>query len=433
MANPSNRALIEGGDKGTRALDLIFVHASPRSGSTYFFNVLRRSESLMCFNEPLSDAFGYWRKEGVAQFKENLKWEANHTFLDRDEFAEIVEVWDAVMPLYPGCLPYRDYLPSGGRLSSELRAYLAAYINYARSRGRRPALCDIHSRGRVGALRDAFGGIHIAQHRDPLSQFGSFFRTLPDAGEWYFLVFPLMEMGISGSHPLYRIVPDPWRVPLLPWPVGDKSRRWATAARYNAMAGALHPDTPEKLFRWHLFSWALGNLAAISYSDFVLDIDRAYDDMPYRRSVTDFVSSTCGLAPNFDDLAKFPRYYEFEAFDMNSVCAQVEATMHVALRDGRLEEAVRALGRQNPTFAIADGVELLIAKMNQSLVAMAASADRVRVSADDWRAIVEKHRMIWFNPVVREVAQRVYPLVSPIVRAARRELALFTTRRRNRQ
>jgi hypothetical protein len=34
-----------------RAFVPIFVHASMRSGSTYFFNVLRRNSSLMCFNE----------------------------------------------------------------------------------------------------------------------------------------------------------------------------------------------------------------------------------------------------------------------------------------------------------------------------------------------------------------------------------------------
>jgi hypothetical protein len=36
-------------------LDLISVQALMRSGSTYFFNVLRRNPSLMCVNEAIMD------------------------------------------------------------------------------------------------------------------------------------------------------------------------------------------------------------------------------------------------------------------------------------------------------------------------------------------------------------------------------------------
>jgi hypothetical protein len=44
--------------------DPIFVHASMRSGSTYFFNVLRRNAALMCFNEVVMDG-----KRAYARFK----------------------------------------------------------------------------------------------------------------------------------------------------------------------------------------------------------------------------------------------------------------------------------------------------------------------------------------------------------------------------
>jgi len=406
----------------TAAPDLspIFVHAAPRSGSTYFFNVLRRHASLMCFEEPLSDIFGYWEKKGTARFKERLKWDTNHQFLERDDFAEIIEAWDTVMPFYPPCLPYRNYLPPGGVLSADLRAYLAALIEYAQSRGKRPTLCEVYSRGRVGALRDVFGGFHVAQYRDPLSQFGSFFRTLPDAGEWHFLVFPLMELGLNGDHPLYSIIPEAWRLPVLPWPDNDKAQRWATAARYKAIAAAPRSDGIEKLFRWHLFSWLLSNLAAVSYSDFILDIDKAHDEASYRQSVVDAFRSSCGIVLDFSDLTKFSRYYEFEGVDMAAVCDQVETVIRRALQDGRLEQAVLTLGSRPPTVHLQKAVEMLFAKIRDSLSTMAASTDRRYVTTEDWRIIAGKHRLIWFNPLVREVAQRAHPFVSPILRAARR-------------
>lgn len=399
------------------------MHASPRSGSTYFFQVLRRDESLMCFNESLSDAFGYWGKKGTAQFaqfKERRKLDLNHGFLERDDFFEIVEAWDAVMHLYPRAPSFQDYLPPNGVLPTPLRAYLTGLLDFARAHDKRPALCEIHSRGRAGALRGAFGGFHIAQYRDPLSQFGSFFRPLAEAGEWGFLVFPLKELGISGRHPLYSIVPKEWRVPVLAWPVNDHARRWATTAQYNAIVAAPQADTLEKLFRWHLFSWVLSNLAAVSYSDFTLDIDKAHDDTDYRQSVIDAILSGCGVAADFGDITKFSRYFEFESFDATALCDQVEAVVRTALQDGRLENAVHSLGMQPPTVPVARGAELLLTKIRESLSAMQASADRVHIGAADWRDIAEKRRMIWFNPLAREMARRVYPLTAPLVRAARR-------------
>ena len=59
------------------AYDPIFVHASPRSGSTYFFNVLRRNGSLMCFNEAISDIFSYYGRREIARLKAAQKWNVN--------------------------------------------------------------------------------------------------------------------------------------------------------------------------------------------------------------------------------------------------------------------------------------------------------------------------------------------------------------------
>jgi hypothetical protein len=401
-------------------LDPLFVHASPRSGSTYFFNVLRRNEHLMCFNEAINDAIGYWGKHSTAKLSKRRKWDTNHLFLDRDDFVEVVEGWDAVRDLYPPSPRFQDYVPANGILSSSLRAYLAGLIDFARTQQKRPALCETHSRGRAGALRDAFGGFHIAQYRDPLNQFGSFYRPLSEAGETYFLVFPLMELGISGHHPLYSLVPEAWRVPILPWPADDPAQRWASTIEYLSMVTSPRPDTLERLFRWHLFSWVLSNLAAISHSDFILDIDRAHDDSEYRNSVIDALSSEIGAAPDFSDLKKFSRYYEFESFDVAAVCSQVESTIKQALSDRRLDEAVRTLRTEPPTVPAAAAVELLIKKICTSLAAMEASVDRRRVTVEDWKIIAEKNHRIWFKPGFRAIAQTVYPLAEPIVRAARR-------------
>jgi hypothetical protein len=61
--------------------DSIFVHASARGGSTYIFNVLRRTESLLCFDEPISDDFTYFDKNDYARRVARGQWNWSHSFL----------------------------------------------------------------------------------------------------------------------------------------------------------------------------------------------------------------------------------------------------------------------------------------------------------------------------------------------------------------
>lgn len=405
--------------------DPVFVHASPRSGSTYFFSVLRRNESLLCFNEAIMDGkrdYGHLKK---AAERDRLRvkteqWNVNHHFLDREDYAEFIDAWDEVMHLCPEFPSFHDYLPPNGVLAPDLLAYLSALISHARSQGKRPVLCEINSRGRAGALRGAFGGFHIAQYRDPLSQFGSFVRALIEGGTWGFLSTPLTELGTSGNHPLYRLVPEIWRAPDLPWRTASRAQFWVSCARQLAATASVRPDTVEKLFVWHMYSWALNNLAAVSYSDMDLDIDRTHDDAGYRASIEDRLARAIGFKPDFNDIKKYDRYFEFKSFDVGAVCDQVVSTVEGSLADGRLEAALRTLGTQPPRVPVAIAAELLLSKIRASRASMASSTERRRISAGEWRALAEKNQKPWFNPGVLRVAEYIYPVAAPVVRAARR-------------
>jgi hypothetical protein len=409
----------------------MFVHASPRSGSTYFFNVLRRNTSLMCFNEALMDG-----KNNVARSRQSdqrkspnankpISWNVNHHFLDRADDEEFVEAWDAVMQLYPPTPAYRDYLPVDGVLDRGVKAYLSGLNDYAIAQGKRAAFCEINSRGRAGALRDAFGGFHVTQIRDPISQFGSYYRPLEEAGEWGFLLHPLNELGINGGHPLYQIVPKEWRPPVLPWPVTDPTRRWATAVEYILLLADRRPSAPMNTFRWHLFAWLLSNLAAIAYSDFVLDIDKAHDDDAYRCDVVNAFAAGTSISVDFSDITKFTRYYEFESLDLAVAASQAVTAVHDALADGRLEKAVTLLARSSPKISVREATALLFAKVDNSLTSFAASTDRRFVSNESWARLVAKHELPWAlvrNRALRESARIAYPFLAPVVRAVRRSL-----------
>jgi hypothetical protein len=51
---------------------------------------------------------------------------------------------------------------------------------------------------------------------------------------------------------------------------------------------------------------------------------------------------------------------------------------------------------------------------------MAKSSERRFMPAEEWRVIAEKNCKIWFNPIMRRLAEHVYPFAAPVVRAARR-------------
>jgi hypothetical protein len=405
--------------------DPVFVHATARGGSTYFFNVLRRNASLMCFNEAIDDAkrdlpwFREFRQRNVARSGKAHSWNVNHFFLDRDDNEEFFEAWE-VMHLCPTNVEMGDFFTQHGKLQDDLLKYLAALMRFARSRDRRPVLCEVASRGRAGALRGVFGGFHIAQYRNPISQFGSYLRGLIEGPTWDFLVGPVVELNTCSGHPLSKLVPETWRPPVLPWRTGTRAQFWASRMRYHAALASPQPEAVRDLFRWHMFNWVLGNLAAVSYSDLALDIDKVHDDADYRASTGSVLARAIGgISVDFSDIRKFDRYYEFDSFDVSSVCDQVVSVIQSALADGRIDAAVRMLAQQPPVTPTASAVELLLGKIRDSMAAMAASRDRTRISREEWKDIVGKNRRIWFRPGFRQLARIIHPLAFPLIRAAR--------------
>jgi hypothetical protein len=400
--------------------DSVFVHASARGGSTYIFNVLRRTESLLCFDEPISDDFTYFDKNDYARRVARGEWNWSHSFLRRFSRAEFVDAWDDVMHLYPQGVTFRDYAPRDRIISDELKSYLAALIQYANRKGKRAALCDIYSRGRAGVLRDAFGGFHVAQYRDPISQFGSCFRGLQEYGAWLFLIIPLWELGPSAKNPFYSIIPEAWRVPALAWPADNRAQRWASTEEYLAMILSPEPQALETLIRWHLLSWFLNNLAAIIYSDLTVDMDRLFDDVEYRDSVGKTLALEIGARPDFSDLTKFTRYYTFEHVDIHRICNEIVAIISDAHEDGTLDIAIASLSKGTPIVSTAAAIETLHAKIESTMATMASLDGLTKITSDQWKGLVRKHRHFWADPRLRRAMCYVYPYALPLVRAGRK-------------
>jgi hypothetical protein len=383
----------------------LFVHASHRGASTFVFHALRRLPSLVCFNEPFNDQLGTELTPAtIARHTET--WDTNHRFLEASAYQEYVAAWAAVMPRYRAGMGAQGFLPAGGVMPAEQDAYLTGFGDYARTCGKRLALCEVQSLGRVGAMRGAFGGFHVVQMRNPLSQWGSLFRLAEHDRLWWFLAVPYLQIGLNGARPLYRLLPNDLKLPQLPWPADDRWERWGTTVDYIAMIKSPEPPALERTFRRYLATWLLNHVAAVSYADLVLDIDALASDEDYRRALTARLSDEIGDAPDFSGIDSFSRYYAYEAFDIASTTRSLAAEMRMLAADGRLAAAIADLGRQPPTQSIDKATTLVFGKLDAALRHMERS-DRRRVSNADWAAIAQAGRLRWQNRTLRRWARRI--------------------------
>lgn len=401
--------------------DPVFVHASMRSGSTYFFDVLRRDPFLMCFNEAIidgrKDTLRTVRRHRVGDVSVEGGFDPNHHFLERPDYEEFLVAWDEVMHLCPDYPEFVDYYPIDGAIPVGLIEYLGALMKFARTRDKRPVLCEVNSRGRAGAFRSRFGGYHIAQYRDPLSQFGSAVRAIMDGGGWGYLVSPAAELGSASGHPIVELIPRDWRPPALPWRTDAPSAWWSANIQYMALVSS---TPPENMFRWHLLSWALSNLAATIHSDLSMDIDRLSDDPDYRARTVERIENALQVRIDLGSLKKFDRYYVFETFEVASVCDDVISLVGDRIRDGRLAAALRMLAVQPPLVPVEEACRMIMQKLEASLTAMAACERQVHVARSEWDGVCRRNRRIWYRPALRRLAETAYPLAAPMMAVARR-------------
>lgn len=153
----------------------IFIHSLWRAGSTYLFNVFRRSTvGYYCYQEPLHEILLNLNVDPgkIPDFWGNAMIELRHPKLDRPYFWEFWEIRDSLRDLFKKSFSYDDFfvdVPPG--LPDDQRKYFNALIKNAKGR---PVFQECRSTGRIAALKEAFGGVHIHLWREPRNQWWSF-------------------------------------------------------------------------------------------------------------------------------------------------------------------------------------------------------------------------------------------------------------------
>jgi len=152
----------------------IFIHSLFRSGSTYVFNVFRRSDrGYYCYQEPLNEQLNYAATdpELLLDIGKNTQKYLRHPKLDKPYFYEFYAIADEVGRYFRKEFSYDQYFTAEKGDYTELKDYFMALQNGAQGL---PVFQCCRTSGRVAGIKSECGGVHIFLWRNPWDQWWSY-------------------------------------------------------------------------------------------------------------------------------------------------------------------------------------------------------------------------------------------------------------------
>jgi hypothetical protein len=251
----------------------LFIHAWFRSGSTYIWSKLRTDEKLICYYEPFHEVLA---EPSLARQIDDFKAVVasvtlRHPLQERHYFYEYRELLEKRALNFMPEIPYCNYFLFPTQSDDSRHRYVETLLAHATSSGRMPVFCFCRSQMRSAWIRYNFSGAHVAQIRNPFSQWDSFsvlpsFRTT--------MIKTALDLQSHHASCFDHI---------------SNFTRFAAALEKRKSLSA------EQLYEYFLKQddflaiflsiWVLSTLQSVSSSDLTLDIDSLSTDASYRASV----------------------------------------------------------------------------------------------------------------------------------------------------
>jgi hypothetical protein len=149
----------------------IFIHSLFRSGSTYIFEVFRRTGAYYCYQEPFNEFLLNVKNNPEILLEKISEKKFRHPSLNKPYFQEYYRVARSIAPFFNKSICYDQYFTNQYEESSDFRSYLDMLINAAHAR---PVLQFCRSSGRIEAIKSHFDGVHIYLYRNPWDQWWSY-------------------------------------------------------------------------------------------------------------------------------------------------------------------------------------------------------------------------------------------------------------------
>jgi len=152
----------------------VFIHSLFRSGSTYIFNVFRRSKSgYWCYQEPLHEHLIHaaTKPHKLLEPDKEMQRKLRHPELKKPYFYEFYVIADEVGQTFRKEFSYKQYFTSSKEDIANLKTYFSVLIKNAKGR---PVLQCCRTMGRIAQLQQAHNGVHIFLYRNPWDQWWSY-------------------------------------------------------------------------------------------------------------------------------------------------------------------------------------------------------------------------------------------------------------------
>lgn len=246
----------------------IFIHSLFRAGSTYLYDVFRRSSAgYWCYQEPLHEiALAAKADRSVLTVEQDLKKMIllRHPALERPYFYELSEVADQCLDELSAGAIYDAYF------CSEAEQIGAKYLRSlcVAARGR-PVIQECRTSSRIGAIKDSIGGTQIYLWRNPFDQWWSY-----QVAEY----FPATTQLIINATKVPNVI-----------------ERLRAEIAFQQITN----DGPHKQFEWFernrlkpddsylafYILWMLGLIEGLRKADIVVSIDLLSNSEEYRTSI----------------------------------------------------------------------------------------------------------------------------------------------------
>ncbi|WP_419569505.1 hypothetical protein [Rheinheimera sp.] len=249
----------------------IFIHSLFRTGSTYLFNVFRRSDvGYWCYQEPTHEiAFFSKDDSSILQVDhgEEKVTMLRHPAMNKGYFQELMDTWPHWQHVIKEEMIYNSYFGASSHEALGI-PYWRVLIEAAAARGR-PVLQECRTSNRIASIKQALGGFHIYLWRNPWDQW------------WSYKVasyFEHAELLIAHSEYSPTVVKTLCaELGIEAYPQGDIAGEFAFYAA--------RPLTSEQSYLIFYLLWVLALKHANDNADVMINIDRLSDSASYREEV----------------------------------------------------------------------------------------------------------------------------------------------------
>lgn len=159
--------------ENNKALNVVFVHSLFRSGSTYFYNALKRTGKFHVYHEPMHEIIASlsssWSELNGRQ--DQLKSTLRHDFLIGGYFDEFSNLLPGINNTFDTKFSFGHYFMEAYDTSPELKAYIDLLVNEA---PKPPVLQCTRTSGRIAWLKENYKSNHIFLLRNPWGQWYSY-------------------------------------------------------------------------------------------------------------------------------------------------------------------------------------------------------------------------------------------------------------------